>query len=187
MNRRMIACIMVASGLMTTSGCGLMPQEVTISTKPANSPRNERAFWKKVGYENTAAQDAIYAVLDQEKAAYNAGYTALPPSAQPAEFREFLAHYLAEQRKVDLTPCPEKFQEAFTAYLTACEKLVTVLKPLPGQYEKNTFLDAMKALYRGKSKEAEFLGGDVSQTVQELNNRFDQVFTTARENGIESQ
>ncbi|MCZ2343052.1 MAG: hypothetical protein LC104_14865 [Bacteroidales bacterium] len=168
------------------SGCGLMPQEVTISTKPANSPRNERAFWKKVGYENTAAQEAIYAVLDQEKIAYNAGYTALPPSAQPAAFRAFLKQYLTTQRQVDLTQCPESFQEAFTAYLQACEKLETALKPLPGQYEKNTFLKGIQALYQSNPREAEFLGGDVAQAMREVNSRFEQVYMTARENGIES-
>jgi hypothetical protein len=187
MNRRIILCVVAVSGLMTLSGCGLLPQEVTVSTKPVNSPRNDRTFSKRAGTENVAAQNAIYTVLDQEKIAYIAGYRPLPPSAQPAEFVAFLTKYSTEQRKVDLSACPEAFQQAFDAYLTACEKVQAVLKPLPGQYAKSTFMDAMKSLSLGDPKPAEFLGGDVSQAMHELNTRFDQLYDVARENGIDVQ
>lgn len=180
--RRTIVLTLLATAPVLAAGCGLLGKDTPVSEKPEASPRVERQFF--VAADGPDGAEAAYTLLDQEKQAFNAGYSALPASAQPSAFGGFLDAYLAEVRGIDLTPVPDPVRQPFEAYLTACAAFREAVRPLPDGYKGDEFMAGVRNLYGGHGDRAVFLGGDVTATGGEMIAKFDDVFAAAADHGL---
>ena len=181
---RTIVCALFAMTPLTTAGCGLIGSDSPVSEKPEKSPRKERVFQVVENSADPAGADAVYTLLDQEKQAFNTGFAALPDTAQPSEFVAFLEKYITEMQQAIPEACPEPVAKKFGVYLDNCEKLRVAIKPLPDDYDGDTFMVGIRDLYSGHYDKAEFLGGTVTEAGKLTTEGMSAVFKVATDHGL---
>ena len=184
MRRRVVFAVAVLVA-ESAGGCGFFkpPQ---MSAKPDGSPRAEKGFRKAQNPPSRPAQEAVYAVLDDDKQRFKAGFDALTPNAGPSAAVKFLQEYCDALDKADLAACPADFKGAFLAYLKACKKVKTALTRLPdAAFPESEFMTAFVGILRGNTDLGKPLGGDVTKAIEAMNKAFGKLYDAAGPAGID--